>query len=172
MTSTTVLIHIWLLIFFPCKLFKSWEEVLGRYGLRKMWFIGQPGSRLSDVKIFQGHHMIWWKMVILIICVGFEVLIFRTWECNIWRLTWWFCKSIFSNAINNFWCDNLIGTVHALVPIGHLDHMCWFSKYWWVVLGRVGFGCWLGDFDIPYSSTSSLLTTCFTWGGQNFSQMM
>ena len=132
--------------FSPCNFFQNhgkncWEDVVCA---RCDWLTGQDWD-LPMWKYYRGRTWIgvnWspWSSVL-----GFEVLIFCNWGCNFCRLTWWFSKLIFSNAINTIWCDNIIGVVHELVDIGHLDYFCWVFKYWWVVLGRVGFGCWLGD---------------------------
>ena len=54
---------------------------------------------------------------------------------------------IFGNAIKTWCCNNMPGSSHELVEIGHRDQLCWVLKTWWVILGRLGFGCWPGDFQ-------------------------
>ena len=68
---------------------------------------------------------------------------------------------IFRNAIKIIWCDNMPGVGHELVEMGHLDYLCWVSKNWWVRLGRLGFGCWLGDLR------KSIIFNIIVWGGNS-----
>ena len=56
-------------------------------------------------------------------------------------------KSIFSNTIYIFYRNNLPGSGHEFVEMGQLGQLCWFSKTWWVRLGRIGFG-W--DKNLPW----------------------
>ena len=114
--------------------------------------------------ICQDRGMSWWQLDTLIICVWF-------WWRDISDLKMLFlevdrviCKNvIFSNAIETCCHNNLTGLGHELVEIVQVDKLCWVLKTWWVRLGRIGFGYWLGDlpnstiFNIIFQGGNSIL---------------
>ena len=112
------------------------DEIDFLASIKTVWCNNLPGAGHELVNTGYLRHMCWvsksWWF-------GLGSVVFRGWLGN-------FRIIIFSNPIETVWCENLPGAVHELVSIGHLDHLCWFLKYWWDRLGRVGLGLWLVDF--------------------------
>ena len=85
----------------------------------------------------------------------------------------WFAQDVINCLSRTKTCcsDNLTGARHALVATGHLDHLCWFLKTWWVGLHHWKLD-WseleglVSDFDLvisksPSYSTLLLMTTWY-----------
>ena len=115
-----------------------------------MWFVKYVIDFLDRIETFwykntaeagnslveNGHldHLCWDSKML---CFGLGSVVLRGWLV-------YFLNVIFSNAINIVWCGTIPEVLHESVEIDHLGHICWVSKTWLFIVGRLGFRCWLG----------------------------
>ena len=103
-----------------------------------MQTIAQPVSRPSVVTIRQVWGMSQWQLPTFIICVGFQRRDIVYLSMLYLEVYWVIVKTlIFSNTINNFCRNKLLGLGHDLVATAYFYHMCRFLKAWCFGIGNV-----------------------------------